>query len=155
MRRARRKCPTKDIVLLVLAMVTLAAGAAPRATGTPVGDWETIDSETGQPRSIIHIAQVNGELQGTVTKFLGPDADPDVTCTRCDGTRKDQPILGMAILWGMKPDGDAFSGGTVLDTRSGKTYHCRVTLSKDGSKLEVRGYIGLPILGGSQTWLRQ
>ncbi|MDB5968489.1 MAG: hypothetical protein JWQ90_939 [Hydrocarboniphaga sp.] len=145
----------KNRVLLIVVTAMLAVGAASMAAGTPVGDWETIDDKTGQPQSIIHIAQVDGELQGTVTKFLRADAVSNATCTRCDGARKDQPILGMAILWGMKPDGDAFSGGTILDTRSGKTYRCRLTLSRDGSKLEVRGYIGLPALGGSQTWLRQ
>ena len=44
--------------------------------------------------------------------------------------------------------------GTILDPETGKIYHANMHLSPDGSKLTVRGYIGLSIFGRSQTWNR-
>jgi len=39
-------------------------------------------------------------------------------------------------------------------SNNGKTYKLRLKPSVDGKKLEVRGYIGAPMFGRSQTWLK-
>ncbi|MFC3677620.1 DUF2147 domain-containing protein [Ferrovibrio xuzhouensis] len=128
----------------------VAAGAA-----APVGLWTTIDDETDAPRSIVEITEVNGELQGRVTKiFYRPDEKPDPVCDKCEGARKDQPVIGMTFLWGMKTDGDGWAGGAILDPKNGKIYKAKMSLSDDGKRLRVRGFIGMPLLGRSQTWLR-
>ena len=46
-----------------------------------------------------------------------------------------------------------WDGGTILDPNNGKTYKLRLKPVEDGKKLEVRGYIGAPMFGRSQTWL--
>jgi uncharacterized protein (DUF2147 family) len=56
----------------------------------------------------------------------------------------------MEIIRGMKKDGADFSGGTITDPKTGKTYKCNI--SRDGEKLNVRGYIGFSLIGRSQTW---
>jgi len=38
-----------------------------------------------------------------------------------------------------------------MDPENGKDYKCRITIADDGT-LKVRGYIGLPALGRTQTW---
>jgi uncharacterized protein (DUF2147 family) len=43
----------------------------------------------------------------------------------------------------------------VLDPHNGKTYKAKITMKDDGKKLEMRGYIGMPLLGRSQTWVRE
>ncbi|MGA8044061.1 MAG: DUF2147 domain-containing protein [Terracidiphilus sp.] len=42
--------------------------------------------------------------------------------------------------------------GTLYDPKTGKTYHGMLTA--DGGKLDLRGYIGVPLFGRSQTWTR-
>jgi hypothetical protein len=37
---------------------------------------------------------------------------------------------------------------------NGKIYRSKVRLIDDGKKPSVRGYIGVPALGRSQTWVR-
>lgn len=54
----------------------------------------------------------------------------------------------------MKRQGDEFVGGDILDPDTGSIYRCKLALSAGGSRLVVRGYIGMPILGRSQTWQR-
>jgi uncharacterized protein (DUF2147 family) len=68
---------------------------------------------------------------------------------------KDQPKLGMTIMSGYKLDDGEYKGGTILETETGKVYTSKMSLADGGKKLNVRGYIGIPLLGRSQTWLRE
>ena len=146
-----------------LALRTALAGAllasAVRAmaqTVTPIGTWQTIDDHTGQPKALVQITQDgNGELNGKVIKGLGANDQPERRCTECTDARKDQPILGMTIINSMKKDGEAWDHGQILDPENGKIYKCRMHLEDGGNKLVVRGYIGVALLGRSQTWIRQ
>ena len=141
--------------LFVMAILMLASSLV-TAAGSPVGVWRSIDDKTKQVRSIIRITEQNGELKGVVEKiFDQPGDDPAHLCKECKDERKDKPIIGMAILWGLKKDGDAWAGGEILDPKNGKIYRCKITLSEDGKSLNVRGFIGISLIGRSQTWLRQ
>jgi uncharacterized protein (DUF2147 family) len=144
----------KISTLAVLLM--FASGQLLAASGSPAGTWRSIDDKTKQERSIIRITEENGELKGVVEKiFDQPDDDPAHLCKECKGDRKDKPIVGMTILWGLKKDGDAWTGGEILDPKNGKIYRCKITPSADGKSLDVRGFIGLSFIGRSQIWLRQ
>ena len=141
--------------LFVTAILMLASSLV-TAAGSPVGVWRSIDDKTRQERSIIRITEENGELKGVVEKIVDqPGDDPAHLCKECKDERKDKPIIGMAILWGLKKDGDAWAGGEILDPKNGKIYRCKITLSGDGKSLNVRGFIGISLIGRSQTWLRQ
>ena len=141
--------------LLVMAILMLASSLV-TAAGSPVGVWRSIDDKTKQERSIIRITEENGELKGVVEKiFDQPGDDPAHLCKECKDERKDKPIIGMPILWGLKKDGDAWAGGEIFDPKNGKTYRCKIKLAEDGKSLNVRGFIGISLIGRSQTWLRQ
>lgn len=125
-------------------------------TASPVGLWKTIDDNTGKPTALIRISETGGELNGKIEKLFRAAGEPtDPVCDKCEGTRRDQPIVGMTILSGMKPEGDEFSGGQILDPGNGKTYRSKMRLVDGGKKLDVRGYIGMPTFGRTQTWIRE
>ncbi|HKQ24166.1 MAG TPA: DUF2147 domain-containing protein [Burkholderiales bacterium] len=143
-------------ILLGAAVLALLAGNTFADTKSPVGVWKSIDDKTKSERSIIRITEVNGELNGVVEKlFDQPGDDPAHLCKECKGDRKDKPIVGMTILWGLKKDGDTWAGGEILDPHNGKIYRCKMTLSEDGKSLNVRGFIGISLIGRSQTWWRE
>ena len=145
-----------DMKSLFVAAALMLASSLVAAAGTPVGTWRSIDDKTKQERSIIRISEENGELKGVVEKiFDQPEDDPAHLCKECKGERKDKPIVGMAILWGLKKDGNAWTGGEILDPKNGKIYRCKMTVSADGKSLDVRGFIGISLIGRTQTWLRQ
>lgn len=123
---------------------------------SPVGVWQTISDRTGQPDGLVRIEEVNGEYIGTVIAVFSPPA-PDVhpLCELCPGELKDKPIVGMIILRGVRRAGDDYSGGQILDPDEGQIYRCRIALRDGGRSLEVRGYIGIPLFGRSQTWIRK
>jgi uncharacterized protein (DUF2147 family) len=133
----------------------LAASAAD--LNSPAGLWKTIDDKTKLPRSMVRIVEVNGVFEGRIEQLLNrqPDDDPDGLCRSCPGERKDKPLVGMIILTGLKKDGDVYSGGEILDPKNGKTYRCKMQLIEAGAKLNVRGFIGISLIGRTQTWLRE
>jgi len=148
------------LALTLIALASLAALPARAAEGdaqsTPVGRWRTIDDETKKPRSIVAIWEEDGKLQGRIEELLDPDRpEPDPVCKKCEGERKNQPIRGMKILWGAKKSGDMWTGGKILDPTNGKTYRCNLMPSDDGKKLVVRGYVGIALIGRTQTWVRE
>lgn len=113
------------------------------------GKWKTIDDETKQAKSVVEIyKKSDGKYYGKVSQLLIKPADPN--CSSCKDDRKGKPILGMEIIRGLKKEGDEFTGGTITDPKSGKTYKC--TITKSGDKLNVRGYMGVSVFGRTQTW---
>lgn len=133
--------------------------AAPLAwaqDASPVGLWKTIDDASGKPAALIRISENKGELQGKIEKlFRAPDEDQNPKCVACTDARKDQPIVGMTIVSGLKKSGDEYTGGEILDPKNGKIYKSKLSVREGGRKLEVRGYVGVPMFGRSQVWLRQ
>ncbi len=61
----------------------------------------------------------------------------------------------MTILWGLKKTGETYEGGKILDPKNGKIYDSKAKLVDGGQKLEVRGFMGVSLLGRTQTWDRQ
>jgi uncharacterized protein (DUF2147 family) len=139
--------------LLVICGVPLLMTAA--ESDSPVGNWKTFDDKTGRAKSIVQIAEENGELTGKVLEVLESPAGPHPLCQPCEGERKDKPVEGMTILWGAKKNGASWEDGEILDPENGKIYHVILTLLGSGQKLAVRGYIGIPVIGRRQIWQRQ
>ena len=118
---------------------------------SPVGIWKTVDDKTGEEKSHVEIYEKEGRFYGRVIKLL--QRPEDTTCPKCPGNKKDQPVLGMEILWDLKPYKDYWSYGRILDPENGKTYKVSLYIEK-ANELRVRGYIGFSALGRNQTWLR-
>ena len=136
-------------LLLIVAVHTFAANNA------LVGLWKTIDDGTNKPRSLVRISEQNGSYNGVIEKGLDPDDSPHKVCGNCTNARKNQKVIGMAIMQNLKQNGDVFEGGEILDPDNGKIYRCKLKLLENGKKLEVRGFIGVSLFGRSQIWLRE
>src|SRR5213075_2371889 len=135
-------------------VIFLAAGAAAGQSATRVGAWKTVN-ERGEPEGLVRIVEVAGELRGAVEKVYSPPApEADPRCIACSGEHKDQRVIGMQILSGLRWDGEQYSGGEILDPNNGRSYRCLLRVTDGGRKLEVRGYIGISLLGRTQVWLR-
>lgn len=125
------------------------------AQTSPVGLWKTIDDDGKTAKSLVRISEQGGALVGNIEKLLDPKDPGDAKCEKCTDDRKNQPVLGLQIIRGVKPDGEGVWGhGEILDPNNGKTYRTRLKPVDGGKKLEVRGYIGAPLFGRTQTWVR-
>lgn len=157
-RYARRARPFSAIrtaaggaVLLLGILPALAADPG------PVGRWRSIDDATGQAKAVIEIAEGrDGALSAKIVRLIDTSDGPNPLCDRCKGKRRNQPILGMTIAWGLRREGDGrWGGGTILDPENGKEYSVRMTPADGGRSLEVRGFLGVSLLGRTQVWHRE
>ena len=131
--------------------------ALAHAQVTPAGLWKTIDDETKKEKSLIRITEAGGVFSGKLERLLDPATPADAVCEKCSDERKGRPLVGMTLVKGVRQsDGDKalWDGGEILDPNNGKTYKVRMTPAEGGKTLAVRGYIGAPLLGRTQTWFR-
>lgn len=136
-----------------LALVALLFGGLQMNAQSVFGKWKTIDDKTGKAKSVVEIFESNGKVFGKVVEIVDP-AKRDRKCEKCEGADKNKPILGLVILKGLSKDGAEYNGGKIVDPETGNLYKCFIKLQgKD--KLEVRGYMGISLIGRSQTWVRQ
>ena len=142
--------------LIGAAVLGLVLVNAAFAQASPVGLWKTIDDDGKTAKSLVRITESGGVLSGTIEKILDP-AKQDVKCDKCKDDRKDKPVVGLLILRNLRQDAqdkDIWAGGEVLDPTDGSTYKARVKPIDGGQKLEMRGYMGVPMFGRTQTWIR-
>jgi uncharacterized protein (DUF2147 family) len=141
---------------LLLAVGTLVLWAAPRAAFAAEADG-TVAAAAGrwltEPMDGIIEIGVNaaGRLEG---RIVGGNHPGRLDEKNPDPAQRSKVLRGQLILKDMAFEGKGhWTGGTIYDPDSGKTYKCNLELLAGGS-LKVRGYIGFSLLGRSQTWTR-
>lgn len=117
-----------------------------------LGKWKTFDDQTGDAKSIVEISEKGGKYQGKVIEILNP-AKKDSKCEKCPGDDKGKPIEGLVIIKNLTKKGEEYTGGTIIDPQSGKEYKCSIKMNGK-TKLEVRGYVGISLIGRTQTWTK-
>lgn len=140
----------KNLFLLVALLI---AGTTSYAQSL-VGKWSTIDDVTGKLKSTVELYKQGDHLYGKVTHlYPREDREPNPKCTKCTDDRKNQPILGLQILRGLKYNGSEWEGGTIVDPENGKIYKCKIWIDPSNPDvLNVRGYVGP--FHRTQTWKR-
>ncbi len=150
----RKTAMMRQANLVVYLALLLGALSARAVEPSPVGYWTVFDDDTGNPDAIIEIQTQKGVLIGWIDKIFDPfkDSNPP-RCTACEGELKNAPVIGLKIIQDMQPAGDTLRG-YIMDPESGKVYNATMSLAEQGQKLEVCGYIGIPLFGRCQTWER-
>ena len=106
-----------------------------------VGYWTTIDDETNTAKSVVQIYEYQGKIYGRVVELFKNKQSV--------AKLPDEPMIkGLDVIWDMEKKNNKYSGGKILDPKTGKVYAC--DLWRDGDKLIVRGKIAF--LGRNQTW---
>ncbi|MES2411915.1 MAG: DUF2147 domain-containing protein [Bacteroidota bacterium] len=118
-----------------------------------LGKWKTIDDETGKEKGVVEIYEHKGKIYGKIIEIF-ETSKRHHKCEKCQGDDHNKPILGLNIIRGLKKNGDVYDGGKIIDPKSGKSYHCKIT-PEGKDKLIVRGYVGISLFGRSQTWIKQ
>lgn len=138
------------IALGLLGFMTFANAADP-LNGTV---WKTIDDKTKEAKAVVKFTeQKDGTLSASIQKILTKGEEN--ACTKCEGPYKDKSLQGLTIVRNLKNVGGSnYDNGTIMDPQSGKTYKLKGSLVSGGQKLDLRGYIGISILGRNQTWIR-
>lgn len=120
-----------------------------------VGKWTN-----GEGTGIIEIYKtISGHYAGKII-WLSEPMDPETGKPKLDKRNPDKsqrnnPTLGLINMKGFKYDEDdkEWTGGDIYDPKNGKEYSCKMEL-KDIDHLKVRGYIGISLIGRTDTWSR-
>lgn len=132
--------------ILTLAMVALPAAAAGDQSDDITGVWQT---KTGGYVQVYknddsYAGRIVGSSDGKA-RYDKKNPDPD---------KKGRRLLGVVVLHGLQYEGDGeYDSGQIYDPNSGKTYKAKATM-KGPDTLDARGYIGISLLGKTQTWHR-
>jgi uncharacterized protein (DUF2147 family) len=141
----------------VALVLNATAGALAQAPAEPSasGFWQA-KYDDGKPSGWFYFTEHNGTYEGRIVKGFKktPDEPVVLNCVHCPGDKKNTPMLGLVIVWGMKRHGLKYDEGSIMDPRDGSIYHANMQVSPDGQKLFVRGYLGVELLGQTQTWER-
>lgn len=143
--------PTVAGVMLLLCVGSPALADPPSAAGT----WQQIDDKTGGVGALVAIREEGGAWNGYIIKiFPDPGDPPNPICDNCKGAQRGRPVLGMRLIEGLHRNGAVYDGGTITDPSSGTAYNVSLTVSPDGNRLDVHGYVGVALLGRTQVWTR-
>lgn len=129
------------------------AGAAVAQAPSPVGRWMT---EGGN--SHVQIYPCGPHLCGRIAWLrqpIGKDGLPKVDLKNPDPAKRSQRLVGLQFMSNFRPGGapGEWDGGRVYNPEDGDIYRATMKLRPDG-KLEVRGYVGISLLGRTQYWER-
>ncbi len=117
-----------------------------------VGEWLT-----GNQKAKIKIFKKNDRYYGAITWLKEPlkDGKPKTDTNNPEAAKRSQPIMGLLLLTSFKYAGDdEWEDGHIYDPEEGKTYSCNLTLKDNGKTLNVRGYIGISLIGRTDVWTR-
>ncbi|HEY7609173.1 MAG TPA: DUF2147 domain-containing protein [Alphaproteobacteria bacterium] len=146
----------RKLVWAAAGVLLCAGAAAPEAVAqgqNPVGQWMT---EGG--KSHVQIYQCGPHLCGRIVWLREPngkDGLPKVDFRNPDQSKRSQKIVGLMMMWNFAKASDPgeWESGRIYNPEEGETYKSTLKLRPDG-KLEVRGYVGISLLGKSQYWER-
>lgn len=141
-----KKIYLKNSICILLLSLCSSIHAKP----DPVGLWRTYDLQ-GKERSILQFYLINNELRADVIKSILYLGD---YCTKCPGKNKNKPYIGMTIIHSLIQKDNKWVDGIILDTDSGNTYRCEITLSEDGNYMYFHAYKGIPLFGKTIRWAR-
>ncbi|WP_233219000.1 DUF2147 domain-containing protein [Adhaeribacter arboris] len=140
------------LLVLVLFLMMVGNLALAQATdNTPIGTWTNEDKEAK-----FEIYKCGNKLCGKIVWLKEPlrEGKPKLDKSNPDKNLQNRPILGLVFMQNFSFDGNnKWDDGTIYDPKSGKTYSCYMkVLGKD--KMEVKGYIGISLIGRTQNWTR-
>ena len=112
---------------------------------------------TGSGNAKVEIYRNNNTYQGKVVWLRDPidpkTGKPKTDVEHPDKSLHNRPLLGLVNLWGFRYEKNIWSDGHIYDPKNGKEYNSIITM-KDKNVLSVRGYIGITLIGRTDTWTR-
>ncbi len=111
-----------------------------------VGEWYTVDDETGAIKALVNIYQgEDGLYYGQIIKaFKNGQENPD------------SPNKGLVIVKDMQEEEGMLKNGTVYEPESKKTYYAKIYYNKEDNTITLRGSLDKRgWVGRSQTWIKE
>ena len=149
----------KSFFLIVACFIVFLANSALTASiadnpDAVVGVWKT-----GDGNAIVRIYKNADKYQGKIVWLKEPN-DPETGKPKLDKnnsteTLQNRPLIGLLNIYGFKfIEKNLWDEGNIYDPKSGNTYSCTIKML-NANTLEVRGYIGVSLIGRTDVWTKQ
>ncbi len=146
----------KKIFVFLLSIVTFhfsnAQTASVEESDKILGVWQT-----GSGKGRIQITKYSDKFGGKLIWLREPldeKGNPKLDIKNPDENKRKNPKIGLNNLLGFTYEGKGkYENGTIYDPENGKTYKCVITLV-DENTINVRGYVGITMIGRTDTWTR-
>lgn len=140
----------KTLPVLFLLFVSLSCFSQTVSADAVIGTWLTASG-----KAKVQIYKEGDKYNGKIVWLKTPtyeDGKPKTDKNNPDKAKQSVPLLGLNMLKGFEFDEDEWEDGTIYDPENGKTYSCTIKY-RDG-KLDLRGYIGISLIGRTRTWYK-
>ncbi len=150
-----KRCVMKQLIVLSIFVFGVTAAYAQKSFKATdlVGDW-LVSEKT----AVITFFRDGDKFYGMTSWMKRPNdenGNPRTDVKNPDPAKRSQKLLGALLCKNFVYDGDGvWKDGTIYDSRSGKTYNCKITM-KDINTISLRGYIGISLIGGSAIFTRK
>jgi uncharacterized protein (DUF2147 family) len=138
--------------LILLSITSITQASVKQQVGDIIGFWKTIHEKTLRPESVIAIYQYGGQYFGRIIITYHDDGTIQDTIynpkKRALGVVGNPYYAGLDFMWGLKPKGEKFKDGNIVDPLKGHVYGAEAW--RKGDQLIVRGKF--LIFGRNQTW---
>ena len=119
-----------------------------------VGVWKT-----GDGNAMVRIYKNGEKYQGKIV-WLKEPIDPETGKPKLDKNHSEEasrtrPLIGLINIWGFtQTEKNVWEEGNIYDPKNGNTYSCTIKMTNSNT-LEVRGYIGVSLIGRTDVWTKQ
>jgi uncharacterized protein (DUF2147 family) len=119
-----------------------------------VGVWKT-----GDGNAMVRIYKNGEKYQGKIV-WLKEPIDPETGKPKLDKNHSEEasrtrPLIGLINIWGFtQTEKNVWEEGKIYDPKNGSTYSCIIKMTNSNT-LEVRGYIGVSLIGRTDIWTKQ
>ncbi len=141
----------KRSLLIILFLIGI-SGAFAQNKDALIGKWLTT---SGDAQILIYPA--GSKFSGRIVWLKKPNdstGKPEIDSKNPDQNLAKRLIMGLEMLKGFTySDGGVWENGTIYDPKTGRTYSCKISMV-DRDKINVRGFVGISMLGRTETWLR-
>lgn len=140
----------KKIILATIVVLGFSIKLNAQQADDIIGTWLTASE-----KAKVQIYKTGNKYNGKIVWLKNPtyeDGTPKVDKNNPDKAKKSVPLMGLNMLKDFTFDDGEWEDGTIYDPENGKTYSC--TMKLNNGRLDVRGYVGISLIGRTQTWIR-
>lgn len=137
-------------ILVLIFFISINFSLFSQTSDAIVGKWYNTEKDAQ-----VEIYKEGGKFFGKVVWLQNPNENgqPVKDKNNSDASKRDRPIIGMKLLHDFEFKEGTWENGTIYDPKNGKTYSC-IIKKKDNKTLEVRGYVGISLIGRTVEWTK-
>lgn len=140
------------MILLLTAMIFSHLSSTSTSADAIIGVWQN-----GTGKGHIQIYKQGAKYFGRIIWLKEPldkyTGKPKMDTKNPDPAQRSNPIIGLVMMRNFVYDDGEWTDGHIYNPSEGKEYKAYLKL-RDPNTLLVRGYIGISLIGKTDTWVR-